>query len=65
MTAKYAVFDAADYLDNDAIIAEYLSAAVEDPNPDVFLAALGDAGHTLGVALSDRNAGINPASLEF
>jgi hypothetical protein len=40
----YAPFDAADYLDNDAVIAEYLSAAVDDPNPDVFLAALGDAG---------------------
>jgi probable addiction module antidote protein len=32
----YAPFDAADYLDNDAVIAEYLSAAIDDPNPDVF-----------------------------
>ncbi len=42
MTVTYAPFDAADYLDNDAVIAEYLSAAVEDPNPGVFLAALDD-----------------------
>jgi hypothetical protein len=32
----YAPFDAVDYLDNDAVIAEYLSAAIDDPNPDVF-----------------------------
>jgi DNA-binding phage protein len=42
MKTTYAPFDAADYLDNDEVIAEYLSAAVEDPDPDVFLAALGD-----------------------
>ena len=38
----YKTFDAAEYLDNDAVIAEYLSAAAEDPNPNVFVAALGD-----------------------
>jgi DNA-binding phage protein len=37
----YKAFDAATYLDNDAVIAEYLSAAAEDSNPDVFVAALG------------------------
>ena len=29
----YKPFDAAPCLDNDAVIAEYLSAAAEDPNP--------------------------------
>ncbi len=38
----YATFDAADYLDDDDVIAEYLSAVAEDPNPDVHLAARGD-----------------------
>ena len=38
----YKAFDAAAYLDNDAVIAEYLTAAAEDSNPDVFVAALGD-----------------------
>src|SRR2546429_581072 len=37
-----AAFDASDYLDNEEVIAEYLSAALEDPNPDVFLRAVGD-----------------------
>ena len=37
-----AVFDIADYLDSDEVIAEYLSAALEDPDPHVFLMAVGD-----------------------
>ena len=40
----YKPFDAAAYLDNDAVVAEYLTAAAEDPNPKVFVVALG--GHT-------------------
>lgn len=50
MTMIYAPFDAADYLDSDAIIAEYLSSASEDPNPDVLLAALGDVAKARGMA---------------
>ena len=47
-------FDAAAYLDYDAVIAEYLSAAAEDPNPDVFLAALGDVAKARGMADRQR-----------
>jgi len=36
-------FEAADYLCNDTVIAEYLTAAAEDPNPDVSKAAISDA----------------------
>ena len=43
MKTKYATFDIADYLDNDEVITEYLSVAAEDTNPDIFIAALGDA----------------------
>lgn len=38
----YTQFDAADYLDDETIIAEYLTAALEDPNPDVYLTAIRD-----------------------
>ena len=38
MTTTYSPFDASAYLDNDEVVAEYLSAAAEDPNPDVFIA---------------------------
>jgi len=50
MTTTYAPFDPADYLGSDDVIAEYLSAAIEDPNPDVFLAALGDVARARGIA---------------
>jgi len=36
-------FDPANYLDNDEVIVEYLKATAEDPNPEVFLEALGYA----------------------
>jgi probable addiction module antidote protein len=50
MTKTYAPFDAAAYLDNDEVVAEYLTAAAEDPNPEVFLAALGDVAKARGMA---------------
>ena len=59
----YAPFEVADYLDSDTIIAEYLSAAMEDPNPDVFLAALGDVAKARGMAQIARDAGLGRESL--
>jgi hypothetical protein len=53
----YKPFDAAAYLDNDAVIAEYLSAAAEDPNPEVFVAALGDVAKARGIAQIAKDAG--------
>jgi probable addiction module antidote protein len=63
MKATYAPFDAADYLDNDEVIAEYLTAAVEDPNPTVFLAALGDVAKARGMAQIAKDAGLGRESL--
>lgn len=48
MTSGYVVFDVADYLDNEEVIAEYLLAAGEDPNPDVLRAAVGDVARARG-----------------
>src|SRR5580700_612760 len=59
----YTTFDAAAYLDNDALIAEYLSAAVEDPNPDVFIAALGDVAKARGMAQIAKDSGLGRESL--
>ena len=59
----YATFDAAAYLDNDVVIAEYLSAAVEDTNPDVFIAALGDVAKARGMAQIAKGAGLGRESL--
>ncbi len=50
MKTTYREFDAADYLYNDEVIAEYLSVAAEDPNPNVFIAALDDVAKARGMA---------------
>jgi probable addiction module antidote protein len=63
MTTTYAPFDASAYLDSDEAIAEYLSAAAEDPNPDVFLAALGDVAKARGMAHIAKEAGLGRESL--
>lgn len=63
MRTTYAPFDAAAYLDNDEVVAEYLTAAAEDPNPDVFLAALGDVAKARGMAQIAKDAGLGRESL--
>lgn len=37
----YPRFDAADYLDSEEVIAEYLNAVLEENDTDAFLEALG------------------------
>jgi DNA-binding phage protein len=39
-TIELAPFDASEFLDDEEVIAEYLAAALEDPNPDTFLRAV-------------------------
>ena len=63
MKTTYSAFDAAAYLNNDEVIAEYLSATADDPNPDVFLAALGDVAKARGMAQIARDAGLGRESL--
>ena len=60
---KLAVFDAADYLDNDEVIVEYLNAALEDENPDVFLRAISDVAKARGMSKLAKNAGVGRESL--
>jgi probable addiction module antidote protein len=60
---KIAPFDAADYMDNEEVIAEYLAAALEDPNPDVFLHAVGDVAKARGISKVAKDAGLGRESL--
>lgn len=60
---KYAPFDAADYLTNEETIAEYITAALEDPNPDVLLAAIRDVARARGMAQLAKDAGLGRESL--
>ena len=60
---KFATFDAADYLDDEATIAHYITAALEDPNPDVFLTAVRDVARARGMAQLARDTGLGRESL--
>jgi len=60
---KNAPFDAADYLDSEETIAEYLNAALEDENPDVFLVAVADVAKARGMAQLAKDTGLGRESL--
>jgi len=60
---KFAIFDAAVYLRNEETIAEYISAALEDPNPDVFLAAVRDVARARGMTQLAKDSGLGRESL--
>lgn len=47
---EFTRFDATVYLDNEETIAEYLTAALEDDNPDVFLSAIADVAKVRGMS---------------
>lgn len=61
--AKSKKYDAADYLDSDEEMAAYLTAALEDPNPDVFLLALSDVAKARGIGKISRKTGLGRESL--
>ncbi|WP_414440974.1 addiction module antidote protein [Burkholderia sp. 22PA0106] len=61
--AHYAEFDAADYLDNDEVVAEFLAAAAEDPNPAVFLAAVAAVARARGMTKVAADAGVGRVTL--
>ena len=63
MKKKLAQFDAAEYLDNEEVIAEYLNAALEDENPDMFLVAISDVAKARGMAQLAKDTGLGRESL--
>lgn len=60
---NFSKFDATDYLDSEEMIAEYLTAALEDENPDVFLAALADVAKVRGISAIAQSTGLGRESL--
>ena len=60
---KISKFDAVDYLDSEEMMAEYLTAAMEDENPDVFLAALADVAKARGITQLAKDTGLGRESL--
>lgn len=62
-TVRLAPFDASEYLDNEEVIAEYLAAALEDPNPDVFLRAVANVAKARGISAVAEASGLGRESL--
>ena len=58
-----APFDASDYLDSEEVIAEYLTAALEDPDPEAFLMAVRDVAKARGIATIAVKSGLGRESL--
>lgn len=60
---KYSKFDIVDYLDSEEAIAAYLSAVMEENDPDLLIAALGDIARARGIAKLAEDSGLNRESL--
>jgi probable addiction module antidote protein len=60
---KFSTFEAADYLDNETVIAEYLSLAAKSDDPDVLLKALSDVAKARGMAQVAKDSGLGRESL--
>jgi probable addiction module antidote protein len=58
-----APFDASDYLDSEEAIVEYLTAALENPDPDAFLVAVRDVAKARGIANVAATAGLGRESV--
>ena len=58
-----AAFEPAEFLDDEEVIAEYLSVAIEDPNPDVFLRAMANVAKARGIAEIAKASGLGRESL--
>jgi probable addiction module antidote protein len=55
---KAAAYDAAEFLDTDEDIVAYLNAALEDGDPSLVSAALGDVARARGMTQLARETGI-------
>jgi len=60
---RFRKFDASRYLDSEEAIAEFLTAALEDEDPEVFVAALGEVAKARGMTQIARDAGLGRESL--
>lgn len=60
---KFKRFEASDFLKSETAIEEFLAAAMEDENPDVFLAALGEVAKVRGIATLAKRSGLGRESL--
>lgn len=60
---ELAPFDVSEFLDNEEVIAEYLAAALEDPNPHTFLRAVANVAKARGISEVAKASGLGRESL--
>jgi probable addiction module antidote protein len=60
---KPVVFDAADYLDSEEVIAAYLNEALASDHPDLLLQAIADVAKARGMAKLAKDTGLGRESL--
>lgn len=60
---KVSRFDVSEHLDSEEIIAEYLSAALEEGDPDLLMSAIADVAKARGIAKVAADAGLGRESL--
>lgn len=60
---KTTEFDAANYLDSEEMIAEYLNQALASDDMDLLLVAIGDVARARGMAQIARDSGLGRESL--
>ena len=58
MVLKTSTWDVAEHLDSPEAIAAYLDAAIEDGDPALFTAALGDVARARGMTQIARDTGL-------
>ena len=63
MRIRVKKFDPSAYLDNDEVIAEFLTAALEDGDPGVFLSAVGNVAKARGMSEIAESTGLGRESL--
>lgn len=60
---NYSKFDAADYIKTNEDIAAYITAVLNENDPQLFMAALGDIAKARGIATIAKSTGLNRESL--
>ncbi|MDX2441841.1 MAG: putative addiction module antidote protein [Desulfobacterales bacterium] len=60
---NFTPFDVADYLDNEEMIAAYLTGALEDPDPNAFLVAVKTVARSRGMTQLAKDTGLGRTSL--
>ena len=63
MAINISSWDASEYLESEDDVAAYLNAALEDGNPAILQAALGDVAKARGMSAIARQAGLGRESL--